>query len=114
MVSRRKTRCIDRRVHMARWRSGRHNLYPSLNRSKFFETTVEAARSGLFPYSFDNPKPFTNECIPLTGQWKDIGSDIVERSLEYFKELKNLKEQLMCNKSKFCDKNLFLKIYLTI
>lgn len=100
MPPRKKTRCIDKRVHLARWKTGRHNLYPGLNLSKFFEGTIEASRSGNLPYSFESPKPFTNDCIPLTRQWKDIGTDIVEKSLGFFKELKVLKEKMMCNKSK--------------
>lgn len=102
MAPRKKTRSIDKRIHLGRLKVARHNLYPGLNVSKFFEGAIEASRSGPLPYWFENPKPFTNDCIPLTRQWKDIGTDIVEQSLAYFKELKSLKEKLVCNKSKFC------------
>lgn len=97
----RKTRCIDKRVRYSTWIKSRDYLQPALNLSKYFETTIEAGRGGRFPYFFHYPVPVMNECVPLTQRWKDIGTDIVRRSLKYHKELKLLKETMMCNKSEF-------------
>ncbi|XP_063708474.1 uncharacterized protein LOC134837090 [Culicoides brevitarsis] len=101
MPAQRKTKSIDKRIHLGRWITGRHNLYPGLNLSKFFESSIESTRDGPFPYFLDYPQPLSDACIPLTREWKDIGSDIVERSSGYFKELNFVKEKMMCNK-KLC------------
>uniref|UniRef100_A0A336JW82 CSON013651 protein n=1 Tax=Culicoides sonorensis TaxID=179676 RepID=A0A336JW82_CULSO len=98
MPLRSKIRCLDKRTSIVKWSKGHHNLHAGLNLSKYFEATVESARGGNFPYYFEHPIPLTNDCTPLTKNWKDIGTDIVEKSLAYHKELNILKERLVCNK----------------
>lgn len=78
----------------------KHNLVPGLVLSRQFESNVCESRGGNAPFEFDYPLPLSQDHIPLSREWTDIGTDIVKKHLEYQKSLRKYREKVSCNKSK--------------
>ena len=97
----RPKKTLNNPINVAFLKIFKHNLIPGLVLSRNFEPNLFKSRGGKLPFKFDYSLPLVQDHIPLSREWTDIGTDIVNKHLKYQKTLRRYKEKVSCNKSKY-------------